>query len=106
MLLHFHFKSCRLDRSMRDCHKHECWVYLLTLTTAGKHPSSRSLDLQIAVCQLAVEVLTKLPKGIRKKQASKAAKLSQIAKSRLPGSGKDATEGLWEVIEGLEEMNI
>jgi len=50
-------------------------------------------------------VLTKLPKGIRKRQAVKASKLSQLARSKVDGSDAEATEGLWEVIGGIEEMN-
>lgn len=78
----------------------------LTLLSGQSPPSPRSLDLQIAVCQLAVEVLTKLPKGIRKRQAAKASKLSNIARSKVDGSDAEATEGLWEVIGGIEEMNF
>lgn len=63
-------------------------------------------DLQIAVCQLVVEVLTKLPKAIRRRQASKATKLSRIARTKLPGSGRDASDGLWEVIDGLEALAV
>lgn len=79
---------------------------MLTLLSGQSFPSPRSLDLQIAVCQLAVEVLTKLPKGIRKRQTVKASKLSKIARSKVHGSDAEATEGLWEVIGGIEEMNI
>ncbi len=85
---------------------HEIPTHLLTFFSGRTFPSPRSLDLQIAVCQLAVEVLTKLPKGIRKRQAVKASKLSQLARSKVDGSDAEATEGLWEVIGGIEELNI
>ncbi len=79
---------------------------MLTLFSGRNSPSPRSLDLQVAVCQLAVEVLTKLPKNIRKRQAAKASKLSKIARSKVHGSDAEATEGLWEVIGAIEELNI
>lgn len=85
---------------------YEIPFHTLTLLSGQSFPSPRSFDLQIAVCQLAVEVLTKLPKRIRKRQAVKASKLAKLARSKVHGSDAEATEGLWEVIGGIEEMNI
>lgn len=81
-------------------------LYSLTPISDGKSSSNTTLDLQIAVCQLAVEVFLKLPRGIQRKQAAKATKLSQLAQSKLACSGEEAREGLREVIEGLAEVNL
>ncbi|KAL8796331.1 MAG: hypothetical protein Q9195_001238 [Heterodermia aff. obscurata] len=62
------------------------------------------LDLGIAVSQLAVELLIRAPKRLRRRYASQVSILSQLAGAKLGAADGEREEGLIEVIGGLEDL--
>ena len=78
---------------------------LKTLTSSTPAPD---LELAIAVCQLAVELLVQAPPEVRvkhrlSKQMLLTAAQAQLAKSEVGGGDRD---GLQEVMDGLEGLEL
>ena len=63
-------------------------------------------DLQVAVSQLAVELLNQAPKRVRTKHGTEASKLSRLAGAKLGAADGERHEGLLEIIEGLEGLGF
>lgn len=67
-----------------------------------------TLDLSIAIAQLAVELLVRAPRGVRRKNLASAARLQKIMRDM--GNNKnimgDVKTGLEEVVMGLQELGI
>lgn len=89
----------------------EEWIKVIKFVTYGASAVSKAedsvLDLRIAIAQLAVEVLTKAPKGVRRRHLGPAREVLRFSREALEaGVGGGAKEGLEEVILGLEELGI
>lgn len=69
---------------------------------------ARSLDLRIAVAQLAVELLVRAPRGIRRKNLAAARRLLRIMRGMRNDASiaGEASEGLEEVVSGLAELGV
>lgn len=83
----------------------EEWLSIITVATESLVPSLRSPDLElpIAVTQLAVQLLTQMPRGPRKRHLPQAEQLLASADALIRSgeiSGGDS-EGLEEVVDGL-----
>jgi hypothetical protein len=90
------------------------WMDIVNVaaSTLPSHPNSApeaiALDLKIAVAQLAVELLVRAPRGIRRKNLAATEELLRIARTmmnedRIIGESR---EGLEEVMMGLEELGV
>lgn len=64
------------------------------------------MDLHIAMSQLAVELLGRAPRNIRKRYTAQASRLSKLASAKLGAAEGEREEGLIEIIEGLEGLAI
>lgn len=90
----------------------EDWMDIVELAA---HPfksdpahEAKALDLRIAVAQLAVELLVRAPRGVRRKNLASAKRLLRSMKGiRNDASiAGEAREGLEEVVSGLEELGV
>lgn len=90
----------------------EEWMSIVTLPSHGAwNAASRAddlvLDLRIAVAQLAVELLVKAPRGVRRRYMPAAEEMLDFSRRVLKsGVGGDAREGLEEVVLGLEGLDV
>ena len=72
-------------------------------------PQKTDLELGIAICQLAVELMVRAPRGIRKRSRDTAMELRHNAGAllakvdRVKGGDKD---GLEEVVQGLDDLTF
>lgn len=90
----------------------EDWMDLVELAADPSFPDSThdmtTLDLRIAVAQLAVELLVRAPRGVRRKSLVSAARLQKIMKVMRNNNSivGEVREGLEEVVSGLQELGI
>ena len=67
------------------------------------------LDLRISVAQLAVELLARAPRGVRRKNLGAAARLLRIMDTMRNDNsitGEEVRQGLDEVVSGLQDLGI
>lgn len=90
----------------------EDWMDLVKLAAHPPSPNSThdvtTLDLRIAVAQLAVELLVQAPRGVRRKNLASAARLLRIMRAMRNDNSVagETRDGLEEVVSGLEELGI
>ena len=67
-----------------------------------------TLDLRIAIAQLAVELLVRAPRGVRRKNLASAARLQRVMRDMGNNNNimGDVKVGLEEVVMGLQELGI
>ena len=77
-------------------------------SAAGHESRSTALEFRTAVAQLAVELLTQAPRGVRKRYAARARQLAKHAQANLRERllAVDAKEALEEVLVGLQSLGI
>ncbi|KAI9815504.1 MAG: hypothetical protein M1827_002638 [Pycnora praestabilis] len=90
----------------------EEWMSIIT-TASGlpKSQSNADMELQVAVWQLSVELLSRAPAGMIKRHSDEAKKITRVAEEvlrNLTGEKRkdDIVDGLSEVIEGLEGLGL
>lgn len=93
----------------------EDWMNIVELAAADSsfphsdftHDTSM-LDLKIAVAQLAVELLVRAPRGVRRKNLGSAARLQKIMRTMANDKSivGELRQGLEEVVIGLQELGI
>lgn len=85
-----------------------------SLSFPNSHPNSphdipaSTLDLRIAIAQLAVELLVRAPRGVRRKNLASTARLKRVM-TDLRKNGNivgEVRDGLEEVLMGLQELGI
>jgi hypothetical protein len=90
----------------------EDWMHLVKLAARPDYPSpsreAGALDLRIAVAQLAVELLARAPRGVRRKYLAVAQALSRIIQAMRNDNSiaGEAKEGLEEIVSGLDELGV
>ena len=56
--------------------------------------------------QLAVELLSKAPKNLRRRYSKEASKVLRLATGKVAAAHGDRQDGLIEIMEGLEVLGI
>ena len=86
----------------------EEWMSIVELAQTSLTQISAPLELPIAVSQLAVELMIRAPRGIRKKHRSSALELLAGAKKLLGRQDVDREDrdGLEEVVQGLQSLEL
>ena len=73
-------------------------------------PSTTDLDLGIAVCQLAVELLIRAPRGVRNRKRNAVTEMRKYADALLAkidgGESGGVRDGLEEVVQGLDGLKF
>lgn len=86
------------------------WMDLVELAAAEHFPTHdpETLDLRIAVAQLAVELLSRAPRGVRRRNLASAKRLLSGMKGLRSDENVlgEAREGVDEVVAGLEELGV
>lgn len=87
----------------------EDWLTVVGLTSNfNTHEHQASLDLRIAVAQLAVELLVRAPRGLRKRYVTAINSLLEWSRDMLGKEWVESEdkEGLEEVLQGLEDLRL
>jgi hypothetical protein len=90
----------------------EDWMDLVKLAARPDYPNpsrgAGTLELRIAVAQLAVELLVRAPTGVRRKYLAAAHGLSRIIQAMRNDDSiaGEAREGLEEIVSGLDELGF
>lgn len=72
-------------------------------------PDTTNLDLGVAMCQLAVELMVRAPRGIRNRRRDAVAELRRYAVVLLTEEGgvsRGVRDGLEEVVQGLDSLSF
>lgn len=88
----------------------EDWMPIVELARQSvvHAPDLTSLDLGVAICQLAVELMVRAPRGIRNRRRDTVVELRQysaalLTEERVSGGIRD---GLEEVVQGLNSLSF
>lgn len=87
----------------------EDWMPIIELACQSivHAPDATNLELGIAICQLAVELLVRAPRGIRNRRRDTVADLRRCVAGLLTTEGSgEIRDGLEEVIQGLESLGF
>ena len=89
----------------------EDWMAIVELARQPiVHASdTTNLELGVAICQLAVELLVRAPRGIRNRRRDAVVELRRYAAGLLTNEGVvsgDIRDGLEEVVQGLDGLNF
>ena len=89
----------------------EDWMPIVELARQSVvHASdTTNLELGVAVCQLAVELMVRAPRGIRKRRRDAVVELRRYAAGLLTkeeGIGGEVRDGLEEVVQGLDSLSF
>jgi len=63
-------------------------------------------ELQLSLFQLAVELLTRAPRGLRKRFVGEVVVIGERARGMLEARGEGLRDGALEVLEGLEGLSV
>ena len=72
-------------------------------------PDTTNLELGVAICQLAVELMVRAPRGIRKRRRDAVVEVQKYAEAllaKVDGVSGGAREGLEEVVQGLDSLSF
>ena len=90
----------------------EEWMSIVNLarqSVAHTPPNTTDLELGAAICQLAVELMVRAPRNIRKRERDTVVELRQHAEALLARVGSlsgDVRDGLEEVVQGLDSLSF
>ena len=89
----------------------EDWMPIVELARQSVvHPSDKtSLELGVAICQLAVELMIRAPRGVRNRRRDAVLELRRYAAGLLmekEGVSGEVRDGLEEVVDGLESLSF
>lgn len=68
-----------------------------------------NLELGVAICQLAVELMVRAPRGIRNRRRSAVVELQKYAEAllaKVDGASGGVRDGLEEVVQGLNSLSL
>ena len=90
----------------------EEWMPIVDLARQSlvQAPSSTDLELGIAICQLAVELLVRAPRGVRNRKGNAVTEMRKYADAllvKMDGSESGGVrDGLEEVVQGLDGLKF
>ena len=89
----------------------EDWIPVVELARQSivHAPDATNLELGVANCQLAVELLVRAPRSIRNRRRDTVVELRRFAAGLLTNEGVvsgDIRDGLEEVVQGLDGLNF
>ena len=89
----------------------EDWMPIVELAhqSVVHAPDTTNLELGVAICQLAVELMVRAPRGIRNRRRDAVVELRRFAAGLLTNEGVvsgDVRDGLEEVVQGLDSLSF
>ena len=89
----------------------EEWMSIVDLAreTILHAPDTPDLELGVAVCQLAVELMVRAPRGVRSRKRDVVAELRgyvQALLTKVDGADSGIRDGLEEVVQGLDSLSF
>ncbi|KAI9768021.1 MAG: hypothetical protein M1840_005333 [Geoglossum simile] len=93
------------DRNSETSAKEE-WMDVVKVAAAPLPSGNSALELHLSLFQLAVELLTRAPKGLRRRFVGEAGVIGERARGMLRIGDKGLRDGAVEVLEGLEGLSI
>ncbi|CAD6565633.1 MAG: hypothetical protein ASARMPREDX12_006701 [Alectoria sarmentosa] len=89
----------------------EDWMHIVDLARQSilHAPDTTNLELGVAICQLAVELMVRAPRGIRNRRKDAVVELRRYAAVLLTdedGVSGGVRDGLEEVVQGLDSLSF
>ncbi|CAD6568995.1 MAG: hypothetical protein ASARMPRED_002264 [Alectoria sarmentosa] len=89
----------------------EDWMHIVDLARQSvlHAPDTTNLELGVAICQLAVELMVRAPRGIRNRRKDAVVELRRYAAVLLAdedGVSGGVRDGLEEVVQGLDSLSF
>ena len=89
----------------------EEWMSIVELAreTVVHAPDTADLELGVAVCQLAVELMVRAPRGVKSRRRDVVAELREYVEAllkKVDGADSGIRDGLDEVVQGLDSLSF
>lgn len=89
----------------------EEWMSIVELAreTVVHAPDTADLELGVAICQLAVELMVRAPRGVKSRRRDVVAELREYVEAlltKVDGADSGIRDGLEEVVQGLDSLSF
>ena len=89
----------------------EEWMSIVELAreTVVHAPDTADLELGVAICQLAVELMVRAPRGVKSRRRDVVAELREYVEAlltKVDGADSGIRDGLEEVVQGLHSLSF
>ena len=89
----------------------EEWMSIVELAreTVVHAPDAADLELGVAICQLAVELMVRAPRGVKSRRRDVVAELREYVEAllkKVDGADSGIRDGLDEVVQGLDSLSF